>query len=206
MKNSNFPKSVFINCPFTYEYVPLLRPLIFTILYLGYNPRICSENFDSGKQRIDTICRLIQVCRFSVHDLSKMRAERKNELFRMNMPFELGIDFGCRRFKDGKARTKKCLILETKQYRYQKAISDLSGVDIKKHNDDPQEIVRQIRNWFVENKSLRTAPSPSVIWDNFNEFMADFYQLRKKKGFKSKDLQRMPIPEYINFIKHWLAQ
>ncbi len=32
-------KNVFINCPFDPEYYPLLRPLLFTIVYLGFNPK-----------------------------------------------------------------------------------------------------------------------------------------------------------------------
>ena len=200
-----FSKNVFINCPFDYNYIPLLRPLLFTILYLGYNPRIASERFDSGEQRINKICELIEASRFSIHDLSRIRATRRNEFYRLNMPFELGIDFGCRRFKQGEAKNKKCLVLGKEQYRYQQAMSDLSGVDIKRHNDNPEELITQTRNWFVENE-LGGGPSPAAIWESFNEFMADFYEQRKKEGFKEKDLQMMPVPEYINFAKYWLTQ
>lgn len=202
-ENANFSKNVFINCPFDPDYTPLLRPLLFTILYLGYIPRIALERFDSGEARIQKICELIGNSKFSIHDLSRIQSSGKNEIYRLNMPFELGIDIGCRLFKEGVAKLKKCLILEKEQYRYQKALSDLSNSDIKRHNNEPEEIVRQIRNWFVENEQPK-ATSATKIWENFNEFMADFYEKRKKEGFKNKDLQMMPVPEYINFIKEWL--
>ena len=80
---------------------------------------------------------------------------------------------------------KKCLILEKERYRYQKALSDLSNSDIKSHNDKPENIVRQVRNWFVENV-LRKADSGTKIWGKFNEFMADFYQIRKEEGYKKR--------------------
>ena len=57
------------------------------------------------------------------------------EYFRLNMPFELGIDVGCRLFRNG-CGGKQCLILEAERYRYQAAISDLSNSDIAIHRND----------------------------------------------------------------------
>lgn len=198
-----FSKNVFINCPFDSDYTPLLRPLLFTILFLGFHPRIALERSDAGEVRFEKICELIEQSRISIHDLSRIRSAEKEEYFRLNMPFELGIDIGCRRYLGGTADQKKCLILEKEQYRYQKALSDMSGSDIKHHNNEPEELIRQVRNWFVENEALR-ADSGTKIWELFNEFMADFFHEREKEGFKDKDLEMMPIPEYIQFINDWL--
>jgi hypothetical protein len=93
-----FSRHVFVNCPFDPEYLPLLRPLLFTIVYVGFIPRIASERSDSGENRVDKICALIAACRYSIHDLSRLRAAEIGELSRMNMPFELGIEYGCRVF------------------------------------------------------------------------------------------------------------
>ncbi|MFL6236225.1 MAG: hypothetical protein ACJ76N_24045 [Thermoanaerobaculia bacterium] len=41
--DAEFEKNVFINCPFDDGYRPLLRPLLFTILHLGFNPKIALE-------------------------------------------------------------------------------------------------------------------------------------------------------------------
>ncbi len=204
-KQTNFAKNVFINCPFDSVFVPLLRPLIFTVLYLGYNPRIATERSDSGEARINKLRELIEHSKLSIHDLSRIRSVKANEFYRMNMPFELGLDIGCKFFKDGHARDKKCLILEKRKYRYQKALSDMSGSDIKSHNNEPEELVRQVRNWFVENE-IKHADSGTRIWEVFNEFMADFYEKRVEEGFKKKDLEMMPLPEYIRFIRKWLKQ
>lgn len=201
---SQFSKNVFLNCPFDDEYLSLLRPLLFTVLYLGYTPRIASERFDSGEARINKICNLIQESKLSIHDLSRIKSSKKNEFYRLNMPFELGVDIGCRLFKGGQATTKKCLILEKEKYRYKKALSDLSNSDIKSHNNDPERAVREVRNWFVETE-LRRADSGTKIWERFNEFMADFYAKRKGEGYKDKDLDMMPIPEFVHFIEDWLV-
>jgi hypothetical protein len=201
----SFSKNVFINCPFDDEYIPLLRPLLFTLIYLGYNPRIASERFDSAEQRIVKICGLIQASRFSIHDLSRTSARRRNEIYRLNMPLELGIDYGCRLFKGGETNNKTLLIFEQKPYALHSALSNLSGVDVKAHGSEPEKVVREVRNWFVTNE-LGTAASPSTIWDNFNEFMTDFYQKRENEGFTDEDLQMMPIPEYVKFIREWLSR
>lgn len=175
----DFSKNVFVNCPFDPRYVVLLRPLLFTLVYLGYVPRIASESLDSGRPRIDKIVQLINESKFSIHDLSRLQSSEKDEFYRLNMPFELGIDFGCRLFAEGEASSKRFLILEKERFRYQRALSDLSGSDISNHNDKPEDIVRAVRNWF-HGMSPHKPPSGTVIWENFNEFMADFYQAREE--------------------------
>lgn len=203
-KKEGFSKNVFINCPFDDDYIPLLRPLLFTVLFCGFAPRIASESFDSGETRLNNICKLISISKFSIHDLSRLRARKAKEFHRMNMPFELGVDIGCRRFGNGTLRWKRCLILDEQKYRYQKALSDVSGSDIKHHARNPENIVRQTRNWFVEN-GLKGTPSGQVIWAAFNVFMADFYEKRRRDGYSKKDLQIMPIPELISFMRKWIA-
>ena len=168
-----FDTSAFINCPFDDDYLPLLRPILFTILYLDLRPRIASERFDSGETRISKICELIQESKYSIHDLSRMESAKENEIYRMNMPFELGIDIGCRLFAGNDKASKKCLILEAQKFRYQKALSDMASSDIKNHNNEPEQAVREIRNWFVEIR-VPKAPSATRIWDDFNELMVDF--------------------------------
>jgi hypothetical protein len=143
-----FSSNVFVNCPFDDDYGPMLRPLLFTIISLGLRPRIALESLDSGEPRIEKVLRLIRESRFGIHDLSRMEATRRNEIFRLNMALELGIDFGCRRFGGRALNGKRCLILESKRYRFQAAISDLSGSDIGTHDDQPMRIVSVVREWL----------------------------------------------------------
>ncbi|MDE3000639.1 MAG: hypothetical protein OXU79_16325 [Gemmatimonadota bacterium] len=199
-----FHSNVFINCPFDDDYTQLLRPLLFSAVRAGLTVRIASETFDSGVARINRICKLIRESKYSVHDLSRLRASFKGEIHRMNMPFELGLDIGCRVFSRGIQSQKRCLILETEQYEYQKALSDLSNSDIKRHLNKPEEVVRQVRNWFVEVE-VGKLPSATVMWKEFNAFTANFYHEREAEGFRDKDLEMMPVPEYVGYIKDWLG-
>lgn len=201
---NNLSKNVFINCPFDKEYLSLLRPMLFTILYLDYFPRIASERFNSAEIRIDKICELIVQSKYSIHDISRIESKKKKELARFNLPFELGIDYGCRKFVKTNSN-KVFLILEKDRYRFQKALSDLSGVDISNHNNDPEEVVLAVRNWFVNINELE-APSGSKIWENFNIFWADFYKSKKGEGYSKRDMETMPIPELIVSIKRWINE
>jgi hypothetical protein len=205
--DNEFERNVFINCPFDDEYYnSILRPLLFTIIYLGFNPRIASERSDSGELRINKICELISTSKYSIHDLSRIQAKKRNEFYRLNMPFELGIEYGCRQFGPDQLREKRCLILEKARYDYMRALSDLSGVDIKSHGNDPAKVVRAIHDWFVETIGLRNINSPTQIWYKFNDFALDFYNRRESEGFSDEDLNMMPVPQYIDFMKEWVKQ
>lgn len=200
-----FEKNVFINCPFDPEYYPLLRPLLFTVIHLNFNPKIALESSDSYEQRLDKICGLIRDSRYSIHDLSRLKAKAKGEFYRLNMPFELGVDYGSRRFASNRLRGKKCLILEKSPYDYRGALSDISGVDIKHHANEARKMVEEVRNWFVETVGLEDVPGPTGIWNKFNDFASDFYLRRLSEGFSETDLDMMPVREYVNFIRRWLA-
>lgn len=200
---ADFDRNVFINCPFDDEYLTLLQPLLFTLIYFDFNPRIALERVDSGEQRIDKICELIESAKYSIHDLSRLQAQKKKEFYRLNMPFELGIDYGCRRFADNRHAEKIFLVLAKDRYDYAKALSDLSGVDIRNHNGEPIKIVRAVRNWLTSFVAEKIA-APSVVWEQFNFFMEDFYEQRTGDGFSSDDIYAMPTGEFMGHIRIWL--
>lgn len=205
-RRNSFSRSVFVNCPFDSEYLPLLRPLLFTVIYVGFVPRLASERSDSGENRIDKICALVRESQYSVHDLSRLRSSEAGELSRMNMPFELGIEYGCRRFGSQPLTRKRCLVLEKDRHEFQKAISDLAGIDIKHHDNEPSEVVRAVRNWFVETVRLRYVHSASRIWYRFADFASEFYDTRTADGYSDEDVHMMPVPEYIDFIQRWVRR
>lgn len=202
----DFNKNVFINCPFDSEYNSLLQPLLFTILYFGFTPQIASQTVDSGEQRITKILSLILKSKYSIHDLSRIRSEKRGELYRLNIPFELGIDYGCRCTARGHLRRKKFLVLGEKPYDYKKALSDLAGIDAQSHMNNPKKVISALRNWLTESgRSNKVTDSASVIWYKFSDFKDDFDKQRKSEGFSKEDLKMMPVKEYISFIRSWIS-
>ena len=200
----NFVNNVFINCPFDKDYQPLLHSLIFTIIYLGFNPRIALERSDSGETRFGKICELIKVSKYSIHDLSRIKSSKKGEFFRLNMPFELGLDIGSRIFGPEINSSKKCLILEEQQFRFQAAISDISNSDIKHHGGEVINMIKAVRNWFAEN-GLKHTPSATIIWNRYIDFMDDFREKRISEGFTKEEIYDMPIKEIIDYMEEWKA-
>lgn len=199
-----FEKNVFINCPFDSEYLKLLRPLLFTVIYVGLHPRIALETADGGQARMEKILGLIRDSKYSIHDLSRMESTQAGELYRMNMPFELGIDFGCRHFGDDAQRGKKTLILEVHAHRYKAALSDLSGFDIEAHGDEPYRLITAVRHW-LKSVCQVAAPGPAKIEAEFTAFMADNHDSLTAAGFSRADIDRLPISELIERIRAWVS-
>ena len=202
---STYESNVFINCPFDEDYRQLLVSILFTVKYLGFTPRLTLETSDSSKTRLATIVELIETSKYGIHDLSRISAIQGGEHARMNMPFELGLDYGCKQYKGGNADQNKILILEKERYRYQAALSDLSGSDIKNHNDEPMNLTKAVRDWFV-TEELGTGPSHTKIWYAFNDFSSDLEERLLEEGYEHDDFEEVPIPEVMTYMDRWFEK
>lgn len=200
----SYEKNVFVNCPFDEEYISFLRPLLFTVLYLGLEPRIALERTDSGELRLTKIVELIRASKYSIHDLSRSEAAQAGEPYRLNMPFELGVDYGCRLFGRPQQREKVTLILEAKPHASKAALSDLAGVDIQCHYDDPYRVFRVVRNW-LKGVCLPSADGPAYIEAAFTAFMTHDYEALTEEGFSQVDIDALPIGELMERMRRWLA-
>ena len=200
-----FERCVFVNCPFDEDYEPILQAILFCILYLDFHPRISTERSDSLESRIEKIRDLIKDSKYSIHDLSRCQATKKGEYFRLNMPFELGIDYGCRQYFGGKRSKKKSLVLEEKKYRYLAAISDLSGFDIQSHEGNHQKAVRKVRNWLV-NESSAEAVGAARILNAYTDFQEWHYKRQLDAGFSEEDIQDYPTNELLEAMRQWIAR
>lgn len=198
-----FERNVFINCPFDDDYRLLLRPLIFTILYFDLEPKI-SQTQSSSNIRINQIKQYIRESKYGIHDLSRSKPMKRNELPRFNMPYELGLDIGCCEYGSKKYKEKRILILETERYHYQKVISDIAGQDIENHDDDPATLVRKVRNWFSTVDSTLTYPSANAIWIAYNQFYDDITRALSAEGFPANEIEDMPNSDFIKFAKDWI--
>lgn len=192
-------KNVFINCPFDNEYFILLKPLLFTIVYVDLKPQIC-ETSDSGENRLQKINNLMSISKFSIHDLSRVEKIKGKRYPRFNMPFECGIDFG---LKMSLFPEKKFLILEKEQYRYKEIISDISGNDIGSHKEDPEQLIKVIRDWF--RKLNIKVPGYKSIWYSYNEFNEDFISILKNNDNNPNNIHELPFVEIIEIITSWVS-
>lgn len=89
---------VFINCPIDGRYRPIFNAIVFAVYDLGFVARCSLEEDDAGDFRLSKIERMIEECRFGINDLSAVALDPVTNLPRFNMPLELGLFLGCRRF------------------------------------------------------------------------------------------------------------
>lgn len=99
---------VFINCPFDQDYAPIFHALVFTIYACGFRARSAKELDDGGQTRIDKLLNMIDECRFGIHDLSRTELDPVNHLPRFNMPLELGLFLGAKRYGGTAQKAKRC--------------------------------------------------------------------------------------------------
>lgn len=207
MPDHSFENCVFINCPFDEQFEPILQAIIFTVVHFGMSPRLASERHDSGENRLEKIRGLIEESKYSIHDLSRCQAKRIGEHFRLNMPFELGIDFGCRQyFGDGRDE-KRFLILEEKKYRFQAAISDISGCDIQAYGEDeqraPQRAIQHVRNWLV-SEAGKDPVAAKKIWDRYTvDFQEWYWEKKRNEGADDQEIREYPTSEVLSEMYRW---
>lgn len=199
--NPRFADSVFINCPIDLDYWPIFEAIVFCVIDCGFVPRSALEEVDSGQVRLLKIQRLIRSSRYAVHDLSRIEVTASNPLPRFNMPFEFGLDLGCRLYGTRKMRKKKCLVLEAQRYRYQAVLSDISGQDIRCHNNSPSDAIAVVRDWLRTASGRKTIPGAAHIQGRFASFTSALPSLADRTGSNRRDIQ---FVEYVTLAEEWL--
>lgn len=202
MDRGEFDRSVFINCPFDDDYQPILQAILFCIFYLGFTPKIASVTINSADVRLEKIVALIEGSRYSIHDLSRSQANQAGEFYRLNMPFEYGIDWACKKWRGQGRETKKFLILDEQKHRYLAALSDIAGSDISIHKGDYQHAVRKVRNWLVSEAPIK-ADGAARILARYADFQGWYYERQLADGFSDDDIEDYPTAELLTAMIEW---
>lgn len=146
---------------------------------------------------------IIGECKMGIHDISRTSLDDLNQLPRFNMPLELGLFLGAKRFGSLKQRAKKCLILDSQKYRYQRFCSDISGQDIEAHNNNMKQLVTIIRNWLLANhpNSSTWTPSGSKIRTRYDAFCKELPTLYSTVHLS---IQEATFHDHIRAITFWI--
>lgn len=195
------PNDVFINCPFDDGFTPGFRALVFAVRACGFRARCAQEADDAGETRLEKIYRIIADSRFGIHDLSRTELDPGTHLPRFNMPLELGLFLGAKRFGDEDQKAKRCAVFDTEQYRYQRFISDLNGVDITAHGGDARRMVECVRNFLVTASRRKSIPATNRLLDSYDRFAAGLHDIARNAGL---DEARLVFPDYERLVIEWL--
>ena len=154
--------AVFLNLPYDRAFRNLFLAYISGTCAFGLIPRATLE-LPGGARRLDRISSLIQSCRYSIHDLSRVQLDRIPPATpRFNMPFELGLTVGQTANNDSQ---HTWFVFETRRWRLQKSLSDLNGTDPYIHEGTPRGIFRELRNAFVRQQAQPTIAEMTGIYN-----------------------------------------
>ena len=193
--------SVFINCPFDKQYQPIFDATVFCVVACGFEPRCTLELTDAGEVRIENIYRLIARCNHSIHDISRTEVgDQPYRLPRFNMPLELGIFLGAKRF-GGRSSRKRCLIMDRAPYRYKRFISDIGGQDIKAHCTRPVNAIRHVRDWLQSAPGKAAIPGGTKIWQDYQRFRRELPVIAEEAQL---DPAQLTFIDYLQLVTNWL--
>ena len=204
MASSSYAEQVFINCPFDGEYRPMFEALVFAVHDCGFVARCALEIDDGSEVRIEKIQRIIADCGLGIHDISRTELDSTWNLPRFNMPLELGLFMGAKRYGTGQQRKKLCLILDLEPYRYQKYCSDIAGQDIQSHGGDPAAAVKIVRNW-LRNASAGSGvviPSAKTMVERYERFRRDLPRLSRRFRL---DPDELIFNDFTTLTAEWLS-
>ena len=169
--------SVFINCPYDNNFLPLFDAIVFSTLCCGFMPRCAIESGTSSLSRMDRIVKAIYTSKYSVHDLSRCCGEGEANLARFNMPLELGIAMA-EKFRNNSSETSHdWLILVPKDHAYTRFVSDLAGYDPSMHEESVETIVPSVMAWLATREDAVRTPSPRAVLSALPSFQVAREQL-----------------------------
>ena len=175
MHSTHYHDNVFINCPFDSAYKPLFDAIVFAVHDCGFVARCALEEGDASQVRIDKIYNIIEDCRYGIHDISRTELDEVSGLPRFNMPLELGIFLGAKRF----------------------------GVE---DQDNPEEVVRVVRDWLRTSSERQRIPGGGIIWRHYQDFLNDLPQLAQRLQLEIEDFKFFnAFNDYTFAIAEWLS-
>lgn len=193
-----YRQSVFINCPFDDRYKPLLQAATFTVVRCGFVPRCALEREDSSEPRFEKILNMLEECQYGIHDLSRIELDRGFPRF--NMPLELGVFLGAKRYGRGAQDRKSCLIFEAQPNDYDRYISDISGRDPVPHHNQPKVIVNAVRNWLASTAKRRSIAGGHKTLQDYGKFKQWLPEKCASVELRVNDLTWV---EFADLAKEW---
>lgn len=161
---------VFVNCPFDDAYTPIFNSIIYTVIRFGYRARCALEADDASENRFGKICEIIGQCRFGIHDISRTEVDGDPPLPRFNMPLELGLFLGAKRFGNRVQKDKICIVFDRERFRFQRFISDIAGQDIHAHGGDWRTLVKELSTWLRAQPNNNSAGGGVALVKEYEAF------------------------------------
>src|SRR6267142_1061473 len=181
-------RDVFINCPFDRDYQDFFYAIVFVVVRSGFHARCALETDDSSENRFEKICSIVQECRYGIHDISRTDLDPGSRLPRFNMPLELGLFLGAKRFGNRSQKLKRCIVLDEQRYRFQKYISDIAGQDIRSHQGKIAKLIEELASWLRNQSRDPTVPGGRKMVREFSVFRKEIPKICAKRRLEPDEL------------------
>ena len=196
-------RDVFINCAFDQQFRPMFRAIVFAVIRSGFRARCALETQDGAENRFSKIQSIIEDCRYGIHDISRVESDGIPPLPRFNMPLELGVFLGARRYGDGPQKRKRALILDAQPYRYQRLISDIAGQDIEAHDGDPLRAIAIVVIWLRQQSKATTIPGGQAVAAEYEAFLERLPDILTARQLEDRE---MTFGDYTAIVTAWLTE
>ena len=181
-------ESLFLNIPYDSSFTNLYLAYIAGVSSFGLMPRATLE-IPGGERRLDRILALIRSCAYSLHDLSRVELDRRPPTTpRFNMPFELGLFLGARKFGGRAQSRKKTLILDRDRFRYQAFISDIAGQDVHAYDGEFPQLIEETATWLRDEARAPHVPGGRAIAVEYARFRAALPAVAATKRLEPDEL------------------
>jgi hypothetical protein len=160
--------TVFLNVPYDAPFRSLFVAYVVGLDQLGMVPA-ATLAIPGGDARLDRIFELVQGCRYSIHDLSRVQVSRTPPATpRFNMPFQLGM---CVAWAKLYPRQHTYFAFEAVHRRAEKSLSDMAGTDFNIHDGRPEGVMRELCNAFVRQSRRPTVPEMMQAYRSVQELI-----------------------------------
>ncbi|MGB6946291.1 MAG: hypothetical protein WBE37_28095 [Bryobacteraceae bacterium] len=174
--------SVFLNCPYDLQYLPLFDTAVLATICCGFMPRSALESGTVAEPRMARITRAIFESKYSIHDLSRCQGEGDANLARFNMPLELGIAMARRYLNASPANKHDWLVIVPAGHQYARFISDLAGFDPVMYDGTERALTLALMTWLATRMDATGTLSPRQVLKGLPNFKSEMRSLRKTWG------------------------
>jgi hypothetical protein len=116
------------------------------------------------------------------------------------MPLELGADLGLRLKGGARHARRRILVLDAEAHRYDRTLSDISGMDIEAHGTDAARLIKAVRDWLNAGRDGSTPlPGSAAIAADYAAFLAlvpDVIAELRLDGFDA-----LPHSDYMHLVE-----
>ena len=170
--------AIFLNIPYDDDFRRLYLAYIVGTCQVGLIPMIAS-GIPGGERRLDRIFSLIQSCRCSIHDLSRVELSMTPPATpRFNMPLELGLAISWAKVYP---KRHTWFLWESEPRRVQKSMSDLDGTDAYIHHGTVVGVLSELRSAFIRNDN----PSVSAMMFAYGQLEIDVEKVLDNAGTRN---------------------